>query len=512
MVAGDAHYHAIVIGAGIAGLSTAALLAARGLRVLLLEAHRAIGGNCVSWPRMVQVAGQRQRFIFDSGVQDISGLGPRGPVRNLLRQLGAEDRLQWHRVRHQYWRDGSLLEGALTPADFIGNLCSRHPQDAAGIRAFFDEIFAVYRDIYANVERTGGVPTPPSPCEMLVWPQCHPHAFRWMARPFDEMLSTYLGDGAAADCLRTVSEYITEDPHLLSVGDMAPLFGYYLDGGYYPEGGAQSLPDLLSVLFREHGGTLKCRTTVERILFADGQACGVVTITGQRFYAPLIISNADVVTTLTHMSDASRLPDTYAERITTLKRGPSAVLVSLALDTKLPLAARSFVQQDGLHFGIGNPSVLDDTLAPPGCSAVTLLCLLSEAEAQGWLKRDESYAVRKQAFTDRLIDAVAHSVFADIRKHIVYCETATPATFSRYTGAQGGNIYGAARGGWAPAPITPVPGLMLIGAGTQTGAGIEAVTVCATRAADRIRPPRAYSRLKINDVLTPPKAKLLLIR
>lgn len=488
MATGDPHYHVIIIGAGIAGLTTATLLAARGLHVLLIEAHRTVGGNCVSWPRMVPVAGKRGRFLFDSGVQDISGLGARGPVRNLLRQLGAEDRLQWHRVRHQYWRDGSLLEGALHSADFIQNLCNRYPQDACGIRAFFDEMFAVYHDMYANVERTGGVPAIPTPGEMLVWPECHPHAFRWMARPLDELLSAYLGNGKAADCLRTVSEYITEDPHLLSVGDMAPLFGYYLDGGYYPGGGAQSLPDLLSNIFQEHGGTLSCRTLAERILYTNGQACGVETMAGQRFYAPLIISNADAVATLTHMSDASRLPDTYAERITTLKRGPSAMLVSLALDTKLPLAARIFVQQDGLHFGIGNPSVLDETLAPPGCSAVTLLCLLSETEAQGWLKRDEGYAARKQAFTDRLIDAVAHSVFADIRRHILYCETATPATFTRYTGALGGNIYGAARGNWAPAPITPVPGLMLIGAGTETGAGIEAVTVCGTRAADLICP------------------------
>lgn len=488
MVTDDAHYHAIIIGAGIAGLTTASLLAARGLHVLLLESHRVVGGNCASWSRMVPVAGKRARFLFDSGVQDISGLGPRGPVRNLLRQLGAEDRLLWHRVRHQYWRDGSLLEGALHSHDFIENLCNRYPQEAVGLRDFFDEIFAVYDDMYANAEQTGGIPTPPTPGEMLIWPECHPHAFCWMPRPFDEMLSHYLSDGAAAECLRTVSEYITEDPRHLSVGDMAPLFGYYLDGGYYPDGGAQSLPDLLASIFLENKGILHCHTQVERILYTDGRTSGVETMTGQKFHAPLIISNADTVATLTHMSDVSLLPDTYAEQITTLKRGPSAILVSLALDTKLPLTARIFVQQDGLHFGIGNPSVLDETLAPPGCSAVTLLCLLSEKEAQEWLIRDESYAARKQAFSDRLIDAVAHSVFTDIRRHILYCETATPATFARYTGAQGGNIYGAARGGWTPAPVTPVPGLMLIGAGTETGAGIEAVTVCGTRVADIICP------------------------
>ena len=89
---GEDRYHVIVIGAGIGGLSAAALLAARGYKVLVLEAHYLPGGNCASWQRGISINGKKHTFVFDSGVQDISGLGIKGPLRNLLDQIGAAER------------------------------------------------------------------------------------------------------------------------------------------------------------------------------------------------------------------------------------------------------------------------------------------------------------------------------------------------------------------------------------------------------------------------------------
>ncbi|MGB8603397.1 MAG: NAD(P)/FAD-dependent oxidoreductase [Rhizomicrobium sp.] len=482
-------YQVIVIGAGIGGLSAAALLAARGCRVLVLEAHRTVGGNCVSWQRAVTVDGRKLRFVFDSGVQDISGLGPRGPLRNLLRQLKALDRLVWHPVRHAYCKEGMWLDGAQGVPRFIENYCCLFPDEAANIRAFFAEMAAIYHDMYAEVDQTGGVPVPPAAAGVMAWAARHPHAFGWMKQPFDDMLAAYFTSEPLKQMLRTVSEYITDDPHLLLVEDMAPLFGYYFDGGCYPGGGAQQLANLLADLFQARGGTLKCRQPVARILTACGQAVGVETKDGQIFHAPVIISNADAVATLTQLADPALLPKHYRTNLMAMGRGPSAFLLSLGLSTVMDVPERIFVKQNGLEFGIGNPGVHDATLASPGYSAVTLLCLLSEGASQPWLTRGPGYDADKRAFADRLIDAAATAVMPDLRRHIVYREAATPASFAAYTGALGGNIYGAARGGWRPSLRSPLPGLFLVGGGTEAGAGIEAVVVSATRAADTICPP-----------------------
>jgi len=46
--------------------------------------------------------GERLRYVFDAGVHDVSGLGLRGPVTNLLRRLEIGDRLEWRRMGHEY--------------------------------------------------------------------------------------------------------------------------------------------------------------------------------------------------------------------------------------------------------------------------------------------------------------------------------------------------------------------------------------------------------------------------
>ncbi len=482
--AGENRYHVVVIGAGIGGLAAAALLAARGLKVLALEAHRRPGGNCASWRRSIG----GKTFVFDSGVQDISGLSPRGPLHNFLKQLGLENRIAWKRVTHLYWRNGVKVAGAETAAAFVANLSRAFPAEADGIAAFFAEMETVYREMYADVERTGGVPAPPRPEDALRWPERHPHACRWMRRPLAEMLDAYLTDAVLKRILSTVSEYVTDDPARLLVEDMAPLYGYYCDGGRYPQGGSQRLSDLLALALRGAGGTLRLGTRATKILTEDGRVAGVETAGGERFFAPLVVSNADAVATLTEMVDPALLPAGYAGAVRAMHRGPTAFLMNLALDTVVPLPARIFVAQDGLEFGLGNPSVVDPSLAPEGCSAVAVLCLLHEEAAAPWLARGTDYAARKDAFAGRLVRAVEHSVFPDFGRHILYREAATPATFAAFTSAGKGAIYGAARGAWRPALKTPVPGLLLVGAGTDTGAGIEAVTVSATRAADLVRP------------------------
>lgn len=481
----DDVYDVAVIGAGIGGLAAAALLARRGVKVAVFEARR-IGGNCASWRRSVVHDGRTLSFVFDSGVQDISGLGPKGALRHLLQALGLSEAIGWRRVVHRYWRDGVQIEGAKTAEGFIANLIRAFPAEATGIQAFFGEMAAVVADLYADVETTGGVPMPPSPAALLGWPETHPAAFRWLTRPFAEMLDAYLRDGTLKRLLATVSEYITDRPEALAVADMAPLYAYYFDGGYYPTGGAGRLGETLAGAVRAHGGRIFVNAEVEGLQIEDGAVGGVRLTNGQTFRTRIVVADGDIVRMLTELADPALLPADYAGNLAAMARGPSAVLVSLGLSRVPDLPARTFVCCDGLEFGVGNPVVVDAGAATPGAAALTLLHVLPAESAAPFRIRDETYAARKAAHAERLISAVEASVFPGLRSCIVYREIAAAATFATCTGAVGGHIYGAARGGWRPALRSPIPGLLLVGAGTETGAGIEAVVVSALRAVDAI--------------------------
>jgi all-trans-retinol 13,14-reductase len=489
-------HHAIVIGAGMGGLTAAALLARRGYKVLVLEAHDRPGGCCSSWTRRVRGSDATpRRFVFDAGVQDISGLGPGGPVRSMLTELGAQDRIEWRRVRHRYLLDGLCLDLSQEGADFGAELRRLFPHEAAGISALLDEIAAVYADIHAEIAATCGVPAPPlAGSEATTWLSRRPRAARWFGVPFAEMLATYVSDADLKRLLTTIAEYVTDEPQLLSAIEMVPLYGYYFEGGYYPVGGSQRLADLLRAVIEANGGRVELRCTARKILIERGRVAGLLCASWRRERverASLVLSNGDLVSTLTTLLDPTLLPPRYLRRIQAIQRGPSAVLVSLGLDRIPDLPARVFVRRDGLHLGIGNPSAIDRSVASPGCAAVTLLHLLAESEKGRWFGlQGSAYGRAKADIGERLL-AAAESVIPGLRKRICYMQVATPPTFTRYLRSADGSIYGAARGQWTPPMKAPVPGLMLLGGGARTGPGIEAVVIAGATAANLIAPPNA---------------------
>jgi all-trans-retinol 13,14-reductase len=487
---GDRDHHVIVVGAGIGGLSAAALLARRGLKVLVVESHDRPGGYCSSWTRSVRLqdAGVG-RFTFDAGVQDISGTGRKGPVGQLLRTLGVEDRIQWRRVHHRYILDGFSLDVPEDPAELVRRACRLFPDEATGVSALLSEIEAVYRDMNAEREQTGGVPALPTSLQnMLDWSARHPRAARWMRRPFGDMLDAFVESRDLKRLLTTIAEYVTDDPGCLTAAEMVPLYGYYFDGGHYPAGGSQSLADVLRAAIEERGGSVLLKTRVRLIAVEAGSVAGIVTAAGAVHRARIVIANGDVTASLTGLIGPHLLAGRYGGRLAGMRRGPSAVLVSLALDSVPDIPARVFLKAGDLAFGIGNPSVLDPSLAPPGHAALTFLHLVPEAATTAWFRMSRpAYRAEKKRIADRLI-AAAEAAIPDLRRRILYRQTAAPPTFTRYTSAANGSIYGAARNQWHPGPKTPVPGLVLAGAACQTGPGIEAVVISGVRAADAIAP------------------------
>ncbi len=486
---GEAEHDVIVVGAGIGGLTAAALLAQRGLKVLVAEQHHRPGGFCTSWERHVRRDGERLRYVFDAGVHDVSGLGPRGPVTNLLRRLKIGDRLEWRRVSHEYILPGFRLKVPGTAEGLVEALQARFPAEREAVAAFFAEMEGVYRDLYAGVERTGGVPCPPrTPEEMLAYPRTHPYAFRWMDLPYTVMLDRFFRNPCLKRFLLLLTGYLSDRPEALTAAQMAPLFGYYFDGGYYPMGGSQALADALAEVIEAHGGRVLVGAPVRRILIEKGRAVGVSLGDGQIHRAAAVISNADLRKTFLELVGREYLPPDFTRGIEDLEFSNSAFAVFLGVDFVPGLEPVTLVHtEDGRGLGIMTPSRVDPGLAPPGHAGITLLTLVPRTEATTWDRRAPDYARRKREFGDALI-ALAERVLPGLREHVVFREEASPATFARYVRTTGGAIYGPAAGQWRPPAKTPVERLYLAGAGVFPGGGIEAVVISGTMVADALYP------------------------
>jgi all-trans-retinol 13,14-reductase len=480
----DNEHDVIVIGSGIGGLTAAALLAHRGLKVAVFEQHFLAGGFCTSWERGVrQPDGTRHKYIFDAGVHDVSGLGLFGPVRNLMRQLDIEEEVDWKRMDHEYIFDDIHLR---VPQDFRGlaaKLGELFPSEGPAVKAFFEEMHLVYQEMYADNQETGGVPTAPQTVEaMLAYPKKRPHAYQWMDRPFGEMLNTYFQDDQLKRFLSALTGYLTDDPNQLTVGAMAPIFGYYFDGGYYPSGGSGKFAEALATVIEANGGKMYLKTPVKRIIMENGRAMGIeLTKTGEIHQAKTIISNADLKRTFTELVGIEQLPKKFANQITTGKPSTSAFMIFLGLDF-IPEVEPMVMYED---LGIMLPSKVDDSLAPEGHSAMTIIKLIPQAEAASWDRKDPDYKTRKKAYAAELITQT-EKLIPDLREHIIYQQAATPPTFERYAWTAASSIYGPTWDSARPPLKSPVPGLYLAGSGIFPGPGIEAVVISGTLTADAI--------------------------
>lgn len=490
-----------IVGAGLGGLTAAALLADAGIRVSVHEQHDLPGGFAHTWPRRARgtdpVTGGPLLFRFDSGVHDISGWQPGGPVRSVFERLGIADGIEMRHLDHRFWNEGTVFDVPRDIDAHVAALAARHPGDAAGLAALFAEIRAIQSAMYATGQGRGGIPgTPRTPAAMLAFAKAHPLAAAWMNRPWRDLLDRHgLGEAARA-AVTALSGYITDDPATLTVRQFVPIFGYAIHGGVYPVGGSGRLAEALVRAIRARGGEVHLHQPVARILTEGGRASGLVLRdrSGEERHLPAsaVVLNGDPIMAARHLLP----PEALAAGLAQARPACSAMAVHLGLAGPLDMPPIVHARTSLGPIALVAPSLVDPRCAPAGHSTLELLALLPQAEAASWLppgtddpaaleawRRGPAYRARKVAMADTLIDRAAE-VIPGLRERIVCRADASPVTFARYAWTAGGSIYGTSR----VLPIKqPLPGLLLAGAATH-GPGVEAVVISGALAAEALLP------------------------
>jgi phytoene desaturase len=480
-------YDAVVVGAGIGGLTAAALLARAGRSVLVVERHDRPGGYAHAF--------RRRGYRFDSAVHVVGGCEP-GPfeegavLHHVLAGLGVRERCEFVRVDPGYrveW-PGFALGAPSELERFVEAHVEQFPNAAKGIRAFVEDCLTIRTETSRAEEGVG-----PS-----VRPERFPLLLRYRRATLGQVLADRVDDPAARAALAALWPYLGLPPSRVSFLYFATmLMSYVADGTYYCRGTFQALAEALVEALVKRGGELTLRSPVRRILVEAGRAAGVVLENGQHVRAPLVVSNVDARQTVEELVGGEHFPRPYRQRLAAASVSTSAFVVYAA--TSLDLARSDLAHETFLYEGpdhdaafasgrdgppswlsITAPSLLDPGLAPAGEHLLILTTLVDARAAARW--RDA-----KQRFEDALL-LRAERRLPGLRGALRFAEGATPRTFERYTRNQQGALYGfdvtpAQLGPGRLDNETPLPGLLLAGHWTRPGGGVVGVVRSGLRTA-----------------------------
>lgn len=485
----------IVIGSGIGGLVTATQLAAKGVKVLVLERYLIPGGSAGYF--------ERQGYRFDVGASMIFGFGQQGTTNLLTRALAAvgqsletiADPVQIH----YHLPQGLEVKVHRDYEKFLQELMARFPQEARGIRQFYDEGWRVFNCLNAmellSLEELGYL--------LRVFFQ-HPGACLGLVK--------YLPQNAGDIARRYISnpellKFIDMECYCWSVvpADLTPMINagmVFSDRHYgginYPKGGVGQIAEKLVEGLVQSGSEIRYQARVTQILTEKGRAIGVKLANGEKLLAKRIVSNATRWDTFEKLLDADRLPKTEKTWGDRYQQSPS--FLSLHLGVKADLLPpgtechhilledwQQMESEQGTIF-VSIPTLLDPSLAPPGHHIIHTFTPSWMAAWQGL--SPQNYQAKKEASAHHLIDRL-ESIFPGLNAALDYQEVGTPRTHRRFLGRQNGT--------YGPIPQRKLLGLLgmpfnrttishlyCVGDSTFPGQGLNAVAFSGFACGHRI--------------------------
>ena len=518
-------YDAIVIGAGHNGLANAAYLAKAGLKVIVLEKNDYIGGAAVS------------RTLHEGWTYSNCSY-----VCSMMRQAIHRDL--------DLSRHGLLLTPYLGTVNFgLGDerLLSYHDEEAAYLelkRHSPHDADAMHRfqaDLtrYAQLIRKTLMRTPPDPAsfrprdimELLhlakqFWSLGEREIYEYI-RFFTMSAAEYLEDYFENDLIKAA---------MATPGIIGTALGVYSPGSAYvllhhvmgdvdgaigawglARGGMGAISNAIAGAVAEHGGEIRTKAGVERVLVENRKAVGVALENGDEIRARITVSNLDAKRTFTRIMDRNDLPEGIHQKARNFKIRGSSGKVNIAL-SGLPkftgVPDNPHINRGGQAF-IGTletlecaydcwkrgrwsddpfvesviPSAWDPTVAPPGkhwMSNFVQYCPPELAEGP-WTP------ARRDRFGQTVLDKIERYSpgFKDL---IVHVEVRTPHELEQEIGLTEGNIF---QGELTldqlffnrPFPgcgqyRMPIRNLYMCGSSTHPGGGVSAV--CGANAAREI--------------------------
>jgi phytoene desaturase len=479
----------VIVGAGLGGLSCALHLAAAGREVTVLERAAVPGGRA----GRLSVDG----YEFDTGPTVLT-------MPELIEEaLGAvgermSDRLDLAPLDPAYrahFPDGSTLDvlaDTLRMAGEVSRVCG--PREADGYLRFVD--FA--RHLWRLERRDFIERNLDGPRDLLTL-----NLLRLIAagglRRLQPVVDRYLRDPRTRRVFSFQSLYAGVAPHRALALYAVIAYLDCVAGVYFPRGGMHAVPRALAAAAEKAGVRLRYSTEVSTVDVHGGRAAGVVTASGERIPADVIVLNPDLPVAYRRLlGEAPRRP-------VPLRHSPSAVVLHVGSTQRYRRIAHH-----NLHFGrswrgtfddvirrgtlmrdpslfVSNPTRGDPDLAPPGREVYYVLAPVPNLET-GPL---DWHGGAGRRYADELVSTLEARGYRGFADGIEVSRVVTPADWAA-EGMAAGTPFAAAHtltqtGPFRPGNVHPrLSNVVFTGSGTQPGVGVPMVLISGKLAAQRV--------------------------
>lgn len=488
-------HRVVVIGAGVGGLTTAALLARKGFDVTVLEAHVYPGGCAGTF--------FHKKYKFDAGATLAAGFGPGSPMELIAQEVGLTS---WPVKEATHIMDVHL------PSGQIITRWADARREAARADAFGQEGMRFWRWQEKTADAMWDLalrlpPWPPQSFKQLL--QLASHGTQWLASAPLQRLRL----GLFADALRPVAAHLKHAPEALRLfidaqlliaaqATSAKVNAMYgasaLDlprrGVVHVKGGMGGLAETLAQAVQQNGGTYLKRQEVTKIQIEEGKPKAVETARGESFPADIVVANLTPWNISALMG--AQAPPKLRSLTALPEDGWGAFMTYVGLDAsvipKQDFALHHQVIQ-GEPMGETNTVFLsfapqwDDTRAPTGLTPLTLSTHTSLKDWWRLFREDKAaYEARKEEYAQKMLKTASRAL-PGLRDAAQLVLPGTPVTFQRFTKRKEGWVGGFPQTNLFRAwPSKLGKGLWMVGDSIFPGQSTAAVALGGLRVAKEI--------------------------